>query len=146
MRKLFTALALTATLALGGCANGSLLDLGHIVTGLPSTVFTTTINNPIGPRELADVERGYQAALGVANVYVELCRSRQIARATCRPVVARIQGYVRQAHAALVQLRRFVRNNDTVNAASAIAAVRQAIDGFRSSADFQTIAAATAPR
>lgn len=144
LRKLL--LPAVLALALAGCANGSLLDIGRAVTGIPSAVFTTTISNPIGKQELADVERGYQAALGVANVYVELCRTRQLARASCRPVVERIQSYVGQAHRALVQLRVFVRNNDTINAASAIAAVRAAIDGFRNSDDFQTIAAATAPR
>lgn len=142
MRKLFTALALCGALAVGGCATGSVLDIGRAFTGVPSAVFTT-VANPIGPQAVADVERAYQAALGVANVYVELCRSRQIARTTCRPVVVRIQGYVGQAHAALVQFRLFARNNDTINALSAIAAVRVAIEGFRNSPDFQVIAAAT---
>lgn len=140
MRKLFTALALSVAVTLGGCAT---LDK---ITGIPTSVLTTTINNPIGKEELADVERAYQAALGVANVYVELCRTRQIARASCRPVVTRIQGYVGQAHAALMSLRGFVRNNDTVNAMSAIAAVKQAIADFRGSADYQAISVATAAR
>lgn len=113
-------------------------------TGIPSSVFTTTIQNPVGLRELSDVEKGYQAALGIANVYVELCRSRQIARASCRPVVTRIQSYVSQAHNALVSLRSFVRNNDTVNAVSAYAAVRKAISDFQGSADYQSISVATA--
>jgi hypothetical protein len=140
MRKLLTSLAVIAGLALpaGGCAT-----FGDI-TGIPSSVLTTTINNPVTKNDLADVERAYQAALGVANVYVELCRNRQIARASCRPVVERIQGYVGQAHAALVQLRLFVRNNDTVNALSAIVAARAAIAGFQASSDYQAITAATA--
>lgn len=142
MRKTIVALALAASISLGGCLTTG--DIGSVITGLPSTVFTTTVNNPVGKRELADIERGYQAALGVANVYVELCRSRQIVRASCRPVVERIQSYVGQAHAALVQLRVFVRNNDTINAMSAIAAVRTAIAGFQNSADYQLISSATA--
>lgn len=136
MRIKFSALALALALTLGGCAT-----LENIA-GLPSGILTSTINNPVGPREMADIERAYQGALGVANVYVELCRSRQIARPTCRPVVVRIQGYVSQAHAALVQLRVFVRNNDTINAMSALAAVRQAIANFQSSPDFTTVQSA----
>lgn len=137
MRNLFTALALACALSLGGCATF------EKIIGAPSGLLTTTINNPIGRAELADVERGYQAAIGIANIYVELCRTRQISRLQCRPVVERIQSYVGQAHAALVSLRGFVRNNDTINAASALAAVRQAISDFRGSADFQTISIAT---
>lgn len=137
MRFLAT-MMLVFTVALGGCST-----LAN-VTGLPSAVFTATVNNPITKNDLADVERGYQAALGVANVYVELCRSRQIARASCRPVVERIQSYVGQAHSALVALRGFVRNNDTINAATAIAAVRKAISDFQGSPDYQSIAVATA--
>lgn len=136
IKPLLVVFTLAASLALGGCQTGGLLER---ITGVPAAVFTTTINNPIGPRELADVERGYQAALGIANVYVELCRSRQIARVSCRPVVERIQSYVSVAHRSLIQLRKFVRNNDTINAASALAAVRQAISDFRSSADFQAV-------
>lgn len=137
MRKLRVLLvAASLSLSLGGCAT-----LENIA-GLPSGILTSTINNPVGPREMADIERAYQGALGVANVYVELCRSRQIARTSCRPVVVRIQGYVAQAHAALVQLRVFVRNNDTINAMSALAAVRQAIANFQSSPDFTTVQAA----
>lgn len=127
--------------ALGGCQTAGILEK---ITGVPAAVFTTTVNNPITKADLADVERGYQAALGVANVYVELCRSRQIARVSCRPVVERIQSYVGQAHSALVGLRGFVRNNDTVNAATAIAAVRNAISDFQASPDYQAIGAATA--
>lgn len=136
MRKLLARLLLAASLALGGCAT---LEK---IAGLPTGVLTTTINNPVGKNELADIERAYQGAIGIVNVYVELCRTRQLARASCRPVVVRIQGYVGQAHAALVQLRVFVRNNDTVNAMSALAAVRLAIANFRNSADFQAVQAA----
>lgn len=136
MRKILAPLLVAATLALGGCAT-----LERVV-GLPAGVLTTTINNPVGPKELADIERAYQGAIGIVNVYVELCRSRQLARASCRPVVVRIQGYVGQAHAALVQLRVFVRNNDTINAMSALAAVRQAIANFQSSPDFGVVQAA----
>jgi hypothetical protein len=141
MKKLLLfPLLVAVSLTLGGClTTGSVLER---IAGLPAGVLTTTINNPVGPRELADIERGYQAALGISKVYVELCRTRQLARASCRPVVERIQSYVGQAHRALVQLRKFVRNNDTINAMSALAAVRQAIAGFQRSPDFQAIQAA----
>lgn len=147
MRKLFTALALAASVTLGGCiTDGSFLDIGRAVTGIPTAVFTTTIPNPVGKQEMAEIEKFYQAGVGVAGVYVNLCRSRQIARLTCRPVVTRIQGYVGNAHAALVQVRAFVHNNDTINARSAIAALRSAVANFQNTSDYQTIAAATAPR
>lgn len=140
MRKLLAAFVVVASIGLGGCETLS------AITGIPSSVLTGTFQNPITPNALADIERAYQGALGIANVYVELCRTRQIPRASCRPVVERIQSYVNLAHQALMQLRGFVANNDTINAASALSAFRAAMAAFQNSVDYQTVTAATGAR
>lgn len=128
MRK--TILAAALALGLAGCGT-SVFQGG--------TSLLTTIENPVGRNELASIEGAYGVAYTAAVAYRGLCARREIPR-SCRAVVVKLQGASRKAQGALVAARRFVRDNPTISAISAIGAARAALT------DFQAVAAANGVR
>lgn len=129
-------------LMLGGCASfGDFLNPGARSILQGGVSITAAVQNPVGPNEMVAIESAYRAALVAAENYRRYCYSAALASlpALCakrRAVVTALQGANRKVRAAMVALRAFVRNNDTVSAWSAIGAARQAI------LDFQAVAAA----
>lgn len=111
MRKILAIVALG--LFLGGCA------------------LTTSYNNLLDKRSLANVESAYGITLTAAVTYRDLCAKKIIARATCAPVVAKLQAADRKAQVALKNLRSFVRNNPTLDATSLLLSVKNAVDNFK---------------
>lgn len=134
MRKLAIALAAVAALALAGCSGKSVLEGG--------TSVTAPIQNPVGKTELVAVESAYGVALAGAVNYRRYCYSKPVQQlpSACknrRTVVLKLQDADRKAHGAVVAARRFVRDNPTISAVSAIGAARAAV------ADFQSVANST---
>lgn len=119
---------LVLVLALGGCAGGSIFTGG--------TSLTATVNNPVGKRELYLVENAFAAAERLLIDYrsLGLCAPGQ--RATlgspcaARPIIRILQAADQNAYAAIVAARKFIRNNPTVSAVSAIGAAQAAVADF----------------
>lgn len=122
-------------LSLGGCAPGTKLgDLLHTVT--------QTIQNPIGITDAVRIELAYGAAVTLAAEYRKFCWARTykalmadpVAKPVCerRRAVARIASIQRKnARAALIAAQNFIRDNPTLNAATAISAAWQAVTDFQ---------------
>lgn len=130
MKKFLLAIALI--IPLSGCAG-----FAETALNLPSGLLTTTINNPVGPRELAIVESSVATARSLALSYIQLglCKKGQVPTfaVPCaeRAVVLKIQSIDKKIRVALPVARKFVRNNDTINAGSALSAVREAVNDLR---------------
>ncbi len=94
-----------------------------------------SIQNPVSRTTLVTTESAYGVALSAAVAYRKLCADKAIARATCAPVVARLQAADRKVQLALSNLRVFVKNNPTIDAVSLITAVKDAVDDFQAIAN-----------
>lgn len=112
MKKLVLVLALI----LGGC--GGFNPFG-------------SIDNPLSPNRLAQVESAYGIALSAAVSYKRACAQRIIARATCTPIVRVLQSYDRRAQVAIRAARTFVRNNPRLDATSIITNASLAVQTFQ---------------
>jgi hypothetical protein len=145
MRKII--LALTLTLALGGCA--SLNQLGEKVLNLPAGSLTTTISNPVAPVNIYQAKTVYAATLELANTYRDYCYGRPfaalmadpVAKPVCksrRKIVLAMQAADDKAFAAIKTADNFVRSNPTLDATGAIRAAIAAVT------EFQNIATTTA--
>lgn len=126
MRKII--LLAAVALSLSGCAGTSILSGGGSLTA--------TVTNPFTGNDLYAVENGYHIALvGIAK-YRALgqCRASQVATlaAPCyrHAAMVAIVDAERKAHAAMVQLRTFVRNNPNISALSLIEAAKDAISNI----------------
>jgi len=101
-------LAITLTLALGGCQFFSKLqtfaDLG-----------TASISNPVTRDRLQQIEAGAVLVFTGLNAWRDACEAGTI-NVSCREQISAVQVYTRQIPPYLTQLRRFVRTNDQVNA------------------------------
>lgn len=129
MRNIGIAIVLSLALLASGCSGKSFLQGGSSLTA--------TIQNPAGKKELAAVEAAYGTALVIAVNYRRFCYKTATPSSVCkdrRKVVLAMQEADRNAHGAIVAARRFVRDNPTISAFSAIAAAKAAV------ADFQSIA------
>lgn len=89
-----------------------------------------TIANPLTQTRLAQIESSYGIALSAAVAYRDACAKKVIVRAKCAPVVAEMQQADRTAQGALVAARNFVKNNDTINAMTALTAAGTAVNDF----------------
>lgn len=129
MKRLF-ALPFVVLLAipLGGCP--SLQDVGSVLSAS-----TATVNNPVTPQMLSNVENGAIIAFAGLNAYKKSCVDLVIQQ-SCRQTIQSIQIYTRKIKPLLVDLRNFVRLNDQVNAVIAYNALVGLI------ADFKTVATA----
>lgn len=117
---------LTLALALSGCANlQRALDVANIATA--------TINNPVTPAMLYDLENGAIIAVAALNAYRTTCANGTIPP-SCKTVIRSIQVYTRQIPPLLVALRGFVRNSDQVNAVIVYNTISNLIAGMRATA------------
>lgn len=113
-------------LSLAGCNTSQSIFAG-------GTSLTATVQTPVGRKDLATIWNSYGLILTGARAYKRLCAEKSIPD-SCRAVIVQLQGYDRQAYAALVTASSFVKNNPTVSAVSAVAAARQAVSDFQSAA------------
>lgn len=109
MRKIF--LALSLTLALGGCASLPSLDALKTVV----TLGTASVANPVTPTRLNQMESAITLVFTGLNAWKSSCKQGLI-NADCKAQIAAVQVYTRQVPAYLKQLRGFVKVNDQVNA------------------------------
>lgn len=134
MKKIFLIAALA--LSLGGCASlpGKLGDAYRVLT--------TTIDNPLGERDIYRVKNAYAAALELAVEYRRYCWERPyvvlmqdpVARPICekrRGVVRAFQAARRNASGAIVAAENFIRNNPTIDAKGFVGAAWQAVTDFQ---------------
>lgn len=130
MKKIL--LAFVLILPLSGCAG-----FAETALNLPTGILTTTIKNPAGKRELAVVENSVIIArkLGLRYIRLGICAEGQFAtfaRPCADPdAVAIIKSADGKIRIVLPAARKFVRNNDTVNAFSALTAVKEAVSDIR---------------
>lgn len=133
MKRFISALILCVALA--GCQSGDVAKFTRAVT--------TTINNPIGDVDIYRVDNTYAASLELFAEYRRYCWSAPyktlmadpVASKVCgsrRPVVRALWGAQAKAKAAIITAKKFVANNPTLNAASAIGAAWQAVTDFQS--------------
>jgi hypothetical protein len=114
MRKTFLALALIIPLT--GCAG--------LADGFKFA--TASVENPVTPAMMYDVENGLRVATAGLLTYRRLCILKKV-DVHCRANIEKIQVYSRAAKPVLVNLRAYVRDNDQVNAISAFNTLRQII-------------------
>lgn len=114
MRRTF--LALPLLLALTGCGTVSVFQGG--------TSITANVQNPVTPDMLFAVENGLIAVLDGLVAYKRQCVAGRL-DPSCTGVIARIQTYTRKIKPVLVDLRKFIRNNDQVSAIAAFRAAQQ---------------------
>jgi hypothetical protein len=137
-------LALTLTLALGGCAG-----LAEKVLNLPAGVLATSVSNPVAPVNIYQAKTVYAATLELANGYRDYCYSKPFAalmsdpvsKPVCksrRAIIRAMQAADDKAAAAIETANNFVLNNPTLDATSVIRAALAAVT------EFQNIATTTA--
>lgn len=102
-----------------------------VLFALGLSACATTFQNPVSRTTLVTSESAYGVALSAAVGYRKLCADKVIARATCAPVVAKLQDADRKVQVALKNLRAFVKDHPTVDAVSLVTAVEDAVEDFR---------------
>ena len=107
MKKII--LALTLSLALGGCVTFQAITQGI-------SLATKSIANPVTPADEAQIEVALDAAIDLLRAYKKAC-AQGTADKNCRANVAQIQAYTIKVKPLIVRLRSFVDNNDQINAA-----------------------------
>ncbi len=110
MHKIITAALLAATIALGGCATGSLSSIGTAVS-----LATKSVTNPVTRTEEVQVEAAIDAAIIALQGYKDAC-IKGTAYKNCKANIKAIQQYTRQMPPLIRQLRTFVDTNDQINA------------------------------
>jgi hypothetical protein len=137
MRNFKIAAVLALAVMLSGCATQFGQRAGAIVSAV-----TTTVNNPVGNTDIYRIKNAYAAALELAVQYRSYCWSAPyatlmadpVAKPVCqhrRAVVRAVQKGKANAHAAIVAAQNFVRDNPTLNAATAIGAAWTAVTDFQ---------------
>lgn len=109
MRKIVAVVMLAV--ALGGCA-----QLQTVGTGI--SLITKSVTNPVTENELYQIEASVSIVVKALVTYRRACIAGN-ADVNCRANIAAIQPYTKEVPIYLAQLRRFVRDNDQVNAATA---------------------------
>lgn len=107
MRRII--LAITLSLSLAGCGH-----LQEITAGI--SLVTKSIANPVTPADEAKIEVALNAAIDLLKAYKRSCAEGH-ADVNCRRNVAQIQAYTIKIEPIVMRLRRFVDNNDQINAA-----------------------------
>lgn len=117
MRKL--ALAIVVAFGLSGCA--SFVDsIGNVISGIANPVSTTT---------LYQAELVFDASLKTFNELKALCVKR-VLPSRCRTYVVQGQGLIRQAYAADIAARNFVKNNPTLDPTNIVQAFVGVVSQF----------------
>lgn len=133
MKKLFLVPFLLLSFALASCAT-----LDSLKSAL--TIGTASVNNPVTREQQAAVESSYQIAVSAALAYSRLrrCKAGETASIVNQcsqwTIVQKLKSANRIAYTQLVNLRRFMDNNQTINAIGAYNAVVAAIADFKSTA------------
>lgn len=122
MKKLL--LVITMALALSGCAN--LREAFR------------EYNNPISKEMLYTAENTAVVAFAALKAYKASCQAKAIPQ-SCREVVAAIQVKTRQIPPYLKALRKFVKENDQVNAKVVYIAITDLLREVRAIADVNGI-------
>lgn len=125
--------------ALAGCATFNpfaALDPSGVSILHGGSSIVASVDQPIGPRQMAVIESAYRTAIVGAVNYRRYCYSAPIESlpgvcANRRNVVLAMQSAKAKVLPVLQRLRTFVRNNQTVSAASAFAEVRAALADFQ---------------
>ena len=97
-------------LSLGGCA-----QLSAVSGGL--SLITKSVTNPVTENELYQIEASINILVTGLVAYRRACLAGN-ADKNCRSNILAIQPYTKEVPIYLVQLRRFVRENDQINAAN----------------------------
>jgi hypothetical protein len=140
-RLLLIPLLVVVGVSAGGCWQ----TFGEVTKAI-----TTTIDNPVGGKNIYQAKLVYASALEIAVKYREYCYSRPyaelmadpVAKPICqnrRPNVRALQSARWKASAAIRTADAFVRNNPTLNATSAIGAAWTAVTDFQNLAARATI-------
>lgn len=125
MRKL--ALALVVAFGLGGCA--------HVQAVLQGAQYATvSVENPITQDHLYQIENAAIVVFAGLNAYKKSCELGAVEK-YCRQNIARIQVYTRQIPPYLDQLRKFVKENDQVNAIKVYGEVKKLFDNAKATAN-----------
>lgn len=128
MKRLLFALAVVglASFGLAGCS--TFQNLGTAIE-----LTTKSVANPVTKDDLYKVESGVQIAFTALNAYKKSC-AEGLVDTNCRANVAAVQQYTRQLPPLLVQLRAFVRDNDTINATVVYNQVVTLVANFKTAA------------
>ncbi len=108
--QVFRVLVISLALVLAGCAGKSVLQGGSSLTA--------SINNPVTPSMLYDAQNALVVAVSGALAYKRLCIQKAVP-SSCRAVIQRLQTYTRKAKVYLADARKFVKENDQINAIQA---------------------------
>ena len=125
MKFFRTALVVVGLLSLAGCAGTPLGNLFQAVT--------VGTKNPISKDTLKTFEDTLTIAFAGLNAYKKSCVSGAVPQ-SCRTVIASLQVYTRKLPNALGTVRKFVKNNDQVNAQLAYDALLDLYGQFKTSA------------
>lgn len=125
-----TVIALCLAVMLSGCS-ATLETINVALTDRP---------NPVTKQMLYNLEQSLVVATTGLLVYKRLCIKKAIDQ-SCRGTVEYLQGYTRQAQPVLVNLRKFVKEKDEVNAIDAYRTLKQIVDDLNRQTP--TITAAT---
>lgn len=134
MKRYLLLPVLLITLVLPGCAG---TNIGELFSAA-----TTTITNPVSATNIYQVKNAYAATMELAVSYREFCYAKPYAalmadpaaKPVCqnrRKVIRAIQSAQPKAASAIRSAETFVRNNPTLNAASAISSAWSAVTAFR---------------
>ncbi len=132
MKKIL--LALVLILPLTGCA--SLPSVAESFLNLPTGVLTQSVQNPVTPYMLYEIENGLTPVVVGLNVYKRNCWKSVPAGtpAACKNTTRKLQAYTRKVPPLLEQAKTFVANNDQVNAKIVYNEIMKTISDFKSTA------------
>jgi len=105
VKRIFLVLALSLSIAGGGCAP-QLAVLSAV---------TKTIDNPVTKQDLFQIEASLKLVTTGLKTYRRLCLQGAVDK-NCRSNIEAIQPYSSQVYPLLAELSSFVRTNDQVNA------------------------------
>jgi hypothetical protein len=108
MRKILA--VMLVAVSLGGCA-----QLQAVSGGL--SLITKSVTNPVTENELYQIEASLTILMKGLVAYRRACLAGN-ADKNCRANILAIQPYTKEVPVYLTQLRRFVRENDQINAAN----------------------------
>lgn len=114
MKKLILSIALA--LSLGACTT--------------LNVITTGVSNPVTKEVLYATENSAIVVFAALGAYKKSCVAGVIA-ANCKDTIRKVQIYTRQIPPALKSLRKFVKENDQVNAVVMYKTVNELINNFK---------------
>lgn len=94
----------------------------------------TQISNPATPTSLYEGELVFKGTLVTFKELKGLCATR-VLPPVCRTYVVKGQGYIRQASAADIAARAFIKNNPTLDATNVVQAFTGLVSNFKTTVD-----------